>query len=101
MSESAPGGGGLSSGWATILRQEVLVDASSFAKWLIVAGLALAAVGALVWLAGKTGLPIGSLPGDIRVERPGFSFRFPVVTCIAVSIILTVIINVVLRIFRR
>jgi len=77
------------------------LDASSIAKWLIVAGLGLAAVGILVWLSGKIGLPLGSLPGDVRVDRPGFSFRFPLVTCIVVSIVLTVIVNIVLWMFRR
>jgi len=79
----------------------LFLDASSIAKWLIVAGLGLAAVGILVWLAGKIGLPAGGLPGDIRVERPGFSFRFPLVTCIVVSIVITVIVNIVLWLFRR
>lgn len=77
------------------------MDVSSFAKWLVVVGLGLAAVGALVWLAWKIGLPLGGLPGDIRLERPGFSFRFPVVTCIVVSILLTVIANIVLWALRR
>jgi hypothetical protein len=87
--------------WAAMLRQVVSVDVSSFAKWLIVVGLGLAAVGALVWLASKIGLPLGGLPGDIRFERPGFSFRFPLATCIVVSIVLTVIANIVLWVFRR
>lgn len=84
-----------------MFRQEVFVDVSSFAKWLIVAGLGLAAVGVLVWLAGKIGLPLGGLPGDIRVDRLGFSFRFPLVTCIVVSIVFTLIVNMALWLLRR
>lgn len=42
-------------------------------------------------------LPFGRLPGDIRVEREGFSFYFPIVTCIVIS----VVISIVLWIFRK
>jgi len=46
------------------------MDLSSLGKWIILFGLAIIVVGLVVWLAGKVGLPFGSLPGDIRVERP-------------------------------
>lgn len=68
---------------------------------MVVGGLALAFVGLVVWLLGKTGIPFGNFPGDIRVDRPGFSFNFPVVTCIVVSIVLTIVLNVVLWFFRK
>jgi hypothetical protein len=62
---------------------------------LILLGLAIAAVGlAWPWLRR---LPFGRLPGDIHVVREGFSFHFPIVTCIVVSIV----ISVILWIFRR
>ena len=59
---------------------------------LVIAGLALAAVGAVIWL-GKG----FRLPGDIYIERGNFSFGFPIVTCIVISIVLTVLLNI----FRR
>jgi len=77
------------------------VDLSALGKWIVILGLSLAAIGGLLWLAGKSGLPLGSLPGDIRVERPGFSFSFPVVTCIVISIVLTILANVFLWFFRK
>jgi hypothetical protein len=61
-------------------------------KLLVIAGLAMAAVGALLWL-GKG----FRMPGDIFVERGNFSFVFPIVSCIVVSIVLTVLLNF----FRR
>lgn len=61
-------------------------------KILVVAGIALVALGALLWL-GKG----FRLPGDIFVERGSFSFGFPIVTCIVVSIVLTILLNI----FRR
>ena len=57
----------------------------------MVIGLGVAGLGALIWLAGKSGLPLGSLPGDIRIERANFKFYFPVVTCLLISAALTLI----------
>jgi hypothetical protein len=65
------------------------------AKWLITLGVILLALGILWPLLAKLGL--GSLPGDIRVERKGYSFYFPVTT----SIVLSLVITLVLWIFRR
>jgi hypothetical protein len=62
-------------------------------KLLVLAGLAIAALGLLIML----GLPIGRLPGDIAVKRDNFSFYFPITTSIILSIILTLI----LTLFRR
>jgi len=57
--------------------------------WLIVLGAALIALGvAWPWLS-KLGL--GRLPGDIYVEREGFSFYFPITTTIIVSLVLSLI----------
>ena len=57
--------------------------------WLIVLGAALIALGgAWPWLH-KLGL--GRLPGDIYVEREGFSFYFPITTTIIVSLVLSLI----------
>jgi hypothetical protein len=61
-------------------------------KLLLVAGLLIALVGALImW-----GVPIGRLPGDVAVRRGNFTFYFPVVTSILLSLLLTV----VFRFFR-
>jgi len=61
-----------------------------FGKLLMILGLALAGVGLLLWLGvGKSWL--GRLPGDIAVQKPGFSFYFPLTTCIIISIVLTLL----------
>ena len=65
------------------------------AKWLITIGIVLIAVGVLWPMLAKLGL--GSLPGDIKFERKGFTFYFPITTCILVSLVITL----VLWIFRR
>jgi hypothetical protein len=57
---------------------------------LIVLGVALLAVGlAWPWLRK---LPLGRLPGDIHVVREGFSFHFPIVTCLVVSVVVSLVI---------
>ncbi len=62
-------------------------------KLLVLIGLAIAAVGLAIML----GVPLGRLPGDIAVRRGNFSFYFPIVTSIVLSILLTLIFSL----FRR
>lgn len=58
-------------------------------RWLITVGVVLVILGiAWPWLA-KLGL--GRLPGDIRVERDGFTFYFPITTGIVVSLVLSLV----------
>ena len=64
-------------------------------KVLLVVGLALAVIGAVFVVGSRFGL--GHAPGDISVTGGNVSFFFPVVTCIVVSIGLTIVINVILR----
>ena len=74
---------------------------SDFGKVLIAIGLLLCAVGlAFVFrdkLPGTWLAWLGRLPGDVSVERPGFKFYFPLATCLIVSILL----SIVLSIFRK
>jgi Protein of unknown function (DUF2905) len=61
---------------------------------MVFAGVALAAAGALVWLTTRSGgLPfrLGRLPGDIAYQGKHGSFYFPVVTCILLSVVFTLI----------
>jgi hypothetical protein len=62
-------------------------------KLLIVAGLAIAAIGLLISL----GVPFGRLPGDIVVRRGSFSFYFPMVTCIVLSLLPTPLLSFLRR----
>jgi hypothetical protein len=59
------------------------------AKVLILIGLVLIVVG-LIWLAGER-LGIGRLPGDIVVERENFTFYFPLMTSLIVSVVLSLL----------
>jgi hypothetical protein len=61
------------------------------AKLLLAAGAVLIAAGFLVILAGRLGIPLGRLPGDIHVGGKGWSFSFPVMTCLLLSAVVTVV----------
>jgi hypothetical protein len=64
-------------------------------RWLIIVGIVLVLAG-LAWpLLARLGL--GQLPGDIRIERDGWSFYFPITT----SIVLSIVISLLLWLFRR
>ena len=77
------------------------MDMTTLGKWLFFLGLGVALLGSLVWLVGRTGLPLGRLPGDIRIEREGLSFYFPLATSILISVGLTLLLNLLARLFRR
>lgn len=68
-------------------------------KLLVIAGLALAACGALLWGGGKWLGWFGRLPGDIHIEGQRGSFHFPVVTCIVVSVALSAVMALVRKFF--
>ena len=68
-------------------------------RWLIVIGIVLVVLG-LAWpLIVKLGL--GNLPGDIRVEREGFSFYFPITTGIIISVVVSLVLMLIDWIFRK
>ncbi len=69
-------------------------------KALLVAGAAVFLLGLLVLLGERIPL-VGRLPGDIRIEREGASFYFPLGTCVTLSVVLTVIVNVVVRLLGK
>ena len=69
-------------------------------KALVVIGVALAALGGLVWLLSKVPF-LGNLPGDIRIERPGMTCLVPLASSILISIVLTIVLNIVVRIINR
>ncbi|AVX21475.1 Protein of unknown function [Carboxydocella sporoproducens DSM 16521] len=65
-------------------------------KWLMGTGLFLVGVGLLIWLMEKI-LPAGRLPGDIYIQKGNFTFYFPLATSIVISIILTLLLNLLFR----
>jgi hypothetical protein len=73
----------------------------SFARYLVLGGIVLILIGGGVYLAAKFGIPLGRLPGDIRIEGENGSFYFPLTSSILVSVILTIVLNVISRFLSR
>lgn len=68
-------------------------------RFLVLLGLALVVVGLLVSSGARWPVfgKLGRLPGDIVIDRPGFRFYFPLTT----SVLLSVVLTVVLALFRK
>ena len=64
-------------------------------KLLVLLGLGLALLGGILWLGG--GSWFGRLPGDVRVERPGFRLYMPFVSMLLLSLLLSLIMWLVRR----
>ena len=77
------------------------MDLSSIARWVILAGVAIIIVGIGLWLAGRFDLPLGRVPGDIHIEKGGFSCFIPLATSIILSLLLTLALNILLRFLNR
>ena len=71
-------------------------NVNELGKFLVIVGLLLAAVGALLWSGFGKGW-LGRLPGDINYSKGDFSFHFPIVTCLILSALLTLL----LWLFRK
>lgn len=69
---------------------------SDLGKVLVVVGLVIVALGVVLWTGIGRGW-LGRLPGDIHFTRGNFTFYFPLVTCLLISLLLTLL----LWLFRR
>lgn len=74
------------------------MDLQSMGKMLVLLALGLAIVGALFWVGGRMGL--GSLPGNFKLEGENWSCYVPIMASIVISLLLTVVLNVIIRWFR-
>lgn len=75
------------------------MDAGALGRVLVYAGLGIAALGGLVLLLG-TVLDLGRLPGDLVYEGENTSVYVPIGTMVLLSVILTLLLNLALRLFR-
>jgi hypothetical protein len=72
---------------------------SGFGWVLVIVGVVIAGVG-LIWVLAP-GLPaLGRLPGDIVIERPNSRFYFPIVTCIVISVVLSLVMWLIRSVIR-
>jgi len=74
-------------------------DLSVIGRWLMIAGVTLVVIGGLVWLAGR--IPgLKAIPGTLQVNLGGITCIFPLLAMIVLSLVLTVILNVLARLLR-
>lgn len=69
-------------------------------RLLVIFGVALVVIGGIVMLLGRTGLPLGRLPGDILYRGKNTTFYFPLATSIVVSVVLSAILFLISRLKR-
>jgi Flp pilus assembly protein protease CpaA len=75
----------------------IMNSMEAMARLLIWGGLIILAVGLLTYVFSRRGGGTFKVPGDIYVKKENFTFYFPIVSCIVLSLIITVILNL----FRR
>lgn len=66
-------------------------------KLLLGLGLALVVIGGVLMLAARIGVPFGRLPGDFVYRGRHATIYFPLVTCIVISVVFTLILYVIAR----
>ena len=71
------------------------IDSSLVGRILLVVGVLIAVCGLVLALGGR--LPFGRLPGDFSGSRGNVTFGFPLATCLLLSVVLTVVINLLIR----
>jgi len=69
-------------------------------RMLLILGVALVVMGGIVMLLGRTGLPLGRLPGDILYRGKNTTFYFPLATSIVLSVVLSIVLFLIGRLKR-
>ncbi|MDX1379181.1 MAG: DUF2905 domain-containing protein [Anaerolineales bacterium] len=69
----------------------------TIARYLMIGGVIIFLIGGGIYFAAKFGVPLGRLPGDIRIEGENGSFYFPITSSILVSVLLSIILNMISR----
>ncbi|MFM8368177.1 MAG: DUF2905 domain-containing protein [Chloroflexota bacterium] len=73
----------------------------NLARYLMLGGIILFLIGGGIFLASKFGIPFGRLPGDIRIEGENGSFFFPITSSILISVLLTIVLNIISRFLQK
>ena len=67
---------------------------------LVMLGVALVVIGGIVMLLGRTGVPLGRLPGDILYRGKNSAFYFPLASSILISVVLSIVLFLIGRLKR-
>ena len=79
------------------------MDLNTLGRAVLIIGIILTVLGGLLMLLARIPFlsSLGNLPGDIRIEGQGFSCFVPIVSMILISIFLTVVLNIIIRLINR
>ena len=77
-----------------------MFTSDNFGRWMIVIGLGIAAIGVLMVVLSRMGIPIGRLPGDLRLQGENVTCLIPMASMILISLLLTIALNVLLRLLK-
>jgi len=73
----------------------------NLARFLLISGVILIIASGVAYLLGRINLPLGHLPGDIRIQTENMTCFIPLMSMIVISVVLTVILNVVIRLMNK
>jgi len=73
------------------------MELTTIGKILAIIGVVLLLLGGALVLMDRFGIKLGQLPGDIRIQTDSFTCAFPLVSSILISLLLTVVLNVLIR----
>lgn len=77
------------------------MNAYSLARLVFFLGVLLIGISGLIYLVARFGIPIGRLPGDIRIQTENVTCFFPLASMILLSVLLTLALNVIVRLLNR
>jgi hypothetical protein len=79
----------------------MIASMSPLVRIFLLLGLLFLVIAGVVFLVERFGIPLGRLPGDIRIQRGNLTCFFPLATTILLSIVLTVLLNLITRLFKK
>lgn len=77
------------------------MDLLPIARMMAVFALVLLVVAGLLFLAAKFNISLGKLPGDFVIKRGNFTCAVPIVSSLLISIVITVLFNILLAVFKK
>ncbi len=77
------------------------MDLIQIARLMAGIGLVILVLAGLLFLFAQVGLPLGKLPGDIVIKRGNISCAVPLVSSLLISAVITILLNIILFLFRK
>ena len=78
-----------------------MIDLVNIARILAVFGIVVLVTAGILYLISYFDIPLGNLPGDLLIKRENFTCVIPLISSLIVSVVLTLLINLILSIFRK